>query len=151
MRREEPARLRRAVLLAILLAGDQNNARLETRHGAPHPMQSDARIATFSAASHKRRIKGCVMSAQNDDDRVLDPMILDALFELETVIAGTYLSWMNEAKTDEEVEHWRQEMYRISDEVKEVDYRSRSAIEALRSKLREHYHSMGDTAPNFAL
>lgn len=91
------------------------------------------------------------MSAQNDDDRVLDPMILDALFELETVIASRYLRWMNEAKTDEEVEHWRQEMYRISDEVKEVDYRSRSAIEALRSKLREHYHSMGDTAPNFAL
>ena len=89
------------------------------------------------------------MSAQNDDDRVLDPMILDALVELETVIAARYRRWMNEAKTDEEVEHWRQEMYRIRREVNAVDYRSRSAIEALRSKLREHYHSMGDAAPSF--
>lgn len=41
------------MLPANLLAGDRHNARLETRHRAPHWIQSDARIATFSAASHR--------------------------------------------------------------------------------------------------
>ena len=43
------------MLPANLLAGDRHNARLETRHRAPHWIQSDARIATFSAASHTGR------------------------------------------------------------------------------------------------
>ncbi|WP_029067973.1 hypothetical protein [Jonesia quinghaiensis] len=85
-----------------------------------------------------------------DDDRVFDPMIYDAMREFATRISGQYVAWKREAKTTEEAEHWQREMLRFNAEVRAVDHRSKSAIEAKRAELRELWASLPVDAPKFA-
>ena len=84
-----------------------------------------------------------------DDDRVFNPMIYDALLEFATRISGRYVAWKREAKTTEEAEHWQREMFRFNAEVRAVDHRSKSAIEAKRAELRELWDSLPVDAPRF--
>ncbi len=85
-----------------------------------------------------------------DDDRVFNPMIYDALLEFATRISGQYVAWQDQAETAEEAEHWQREMYRFNAEVRDVDHRSKSAIEAKRAELRELWASLPVDAPKFA-
>ncbi|WP_029067969.1 hypothetical protein [Jonesia quinghaiensis] len=84
-----------------------------------------------------------------DDDRVFNPTIYEAMRELATRISGRYVAWQRAAETPQEAEHWRRVMYRLSAEVRAVDFDSRSAIEAKRAELRELWASLPVDAPKF--
>ncbi|MFK4761710.1 hypothetical protein ACI3KS_12305 [Microbacterium sp. ZW T5_45] len=83
----------------------------------------------------------------HNDDQTFDPMIYDAMRELETRIGGTYIAWAREAATPAEAAHWKNEMYKLSDEVRAVDSRSRSAINAKREQLSVLLASLPVHAP----
>ncbi|TAP28414.1 hypothetical protein [Arthrobacter sp. S41] len=73
---------------------------------------------------------------QNDDQN-FDPMIYDVMRELTTQIVGRYSAWQREAATEREANHWREEWLRVRTEAREVDPRSRAAIEAKTAELRQ--------------
>ncbi|WP_435298967.1 hypothetical protein [Timonella sp. A28] len=89
--------------------------------------------------------------ADLNDDRNVNPMIYDAMCELETRISGQYVAWKREAKTEEEAEYWQREILRLSQEVQAVDIDSQSAIDAKRAELRELFASLPDEAPEVGL
>ena len=85
---------------------------------------------------------------QNDDQH-FDPMIYDVMRELTTQIVGRYSAWESEATTEREAKHWRAEWLRVRSEAREVNPRSRAAIEAKTAELRQvlrdlpvHAHSL---------
>ncbi len=89
--------------------------------------------------------------ANLDDDQNVNPMIYDAMRELENRIRGEYVAWQDQAKTPEEAEYWQREILRLSKEVRAVDINSQSAIDAKRAELRELFASLPDQAPEVGL
>ncbi|MGP9529444.1 hypothetical protein [Glutamicibacter sp. AOP5-A2-18] len=73
---------------------------------------------------------------QNDDQN-FDPMIYDVMRELSTRVAGRYVAWEDQASNDGEANHWREEWLRVEKEAREVNPRSRAAIEAKTAELRQ--------------
>jgi hypothetical protein len=83
----------------------------------------------------------------NEDDRDFDPMIYDAMRELATRIGGRYVFWADQASDPVVERYWLEESYRVDRGVRAVDTRSKSAIEAKRRELREHFAQMPENAP----
>jgi hypothetical protein len=90
------------------------------------------------------------MDMNAEDARDADPMAYDALRELEARVRACYLSWADEARTHREEQHWLDAVLRLSREVRAVDSRSRSAVEAKRAELRELLAAMPLRAPALA-
>lgn len=85
-----------------------------------------------------------------DNDRVIDPMIYDALLELATRIGGRYNAWADQASNEGVREHWRNAGIQLRQQVREVDPMSRTSIEAKRTELRALWSTMPVEAPNIA-
>lgn len=82
-----------------------------------------------------------------NDDKHFDPMIYDVMRELSTQIVGRYSAWERQAATAREAKHWHEEWLRVRREAREVDPRSRSAIEAKTSELRETLRQLPIDSP----
>lgn len=81
------------------------------------------------------------------EEAPFNPMLYDALLELSTRIRGRYLAWAREAATEHAAQHWRDAGIEVHRQVDEVDWRSKSAIEAKRTELRALFASMPTEAP----
>ncbi|MGO4298331.1 hypothetical protein [Glutamicibacter sp. MCAF14] len=86
---------------------------------------------------------------QNEDQN-FDPMIYDVMRELTTQIVGTYSAWESEAATEREAEHWRAEWLRVRREAREVNPRSKVAIESKTAELRKVLRGLPAHAPTLA-
>lgn len=84
------------------------------------------------------------------EDRNFDPMIYDVMRELTTQVSGTYVGWEDEAQTDYEAKHWQTERLRVMREAREVNPRSRAAIEAKTAELRKVLKELPTHAPTLA-
>ena len=82
-----------------------------------------------------------------DGTPIFDPMIYDALLELETRISGRYLAWVRQEETTETKNYWRDKARTLYREVHEVDSFNESQIQAKRQELRELWRSMPVDAP----
>ena len=82
-----------------------------------------------------------------DDDQDFDPMIYDVMRELAARIGGRYVSWADAATDPATEQHWLAESYRVDREVRAVNTRSRSAIEAKRDELSRQLAQMPKHAP----
>lgn len=83
---------------------------------------------------------------QNEDQN-FDPMIYDVMRELSTQVAGRYVAWEDQASNDREAKHWRAEWLRVEKEAREVNPRSRAAVEQKTAELRDTLRRLPTKAP----
>lgn len=89
-------------------------------------------------------------TVNQNEDQNFDPMIYDVMRELTTQIVGTYSAWESEAATEREAKHWRAEWLRVRSEAREVNPRSRAAIESKTAELQEVLRGLPAHAPTLA-
>ncbi|MFJ2618289.1 hypothetical protein [Glutamicibacter sp. NPDC087344] len=80
-------------------------------------------------------------------DHNFDPMIYDVMRELTTQVVGRYSTWESEAATEREAKHWRAEWLRVRSEAREVNPRSREAVDSKTNELRQTLRQLPTNAP----
>lgn len=75
------------------------------------------------------------------------PVAYDVMRELATRLSGEYVAWMREASDEVARAHWREQHFRVMDEVDAVDSSDNAAIATHTEKLRREIAGLPECAP----